>query len=124
MVVEDENPRRLFASIWSAAVANGTGLALVPSFSSMLFTVYLAPTRLSSKFSAFLAVSGLSPSKTAGNVVFLPSLAKSPVTLKLDLPWNFSISRSFSTTRRNAGLCTRPAEMAPGTFLRTTPDKS
>ena len=47
-----------------------------------------------------------------------------PVTLNFALAANFSISCSRSTIRRRAGDCTRPAEIAPGTLRRTTPERS
>lgn len=55
---------------------------------------------------------------------FTPLAANSPVILKLNLESNFSISFSRSTINLSAGDCTRPAEIAPGTFLRTISDKS
>ena len=119
-MVFEEKPRRALASIWSEAVENGTGLERVPSVFSTFSTRNLAFLRRFKIFSASGLELGMSFSRMAGNSGS-PNL---PVILKLDFLLNFSISRSFSTTRRKAGDWTRPAEMAPGTFFLTTLERS
>ena len=111
-----EKPRRLFASIWSEAVVKGGAGLRVPGVFETSLTRWSAFWSCSRKARASSSVSK--------SWLSFASKPKLPEILKVDLLANFSMACSRSTIRRSAGLCTRPAEMAPGTFLRTMPDKS
>ena len=131
MVVLELKPRRLLASIWSAAVVRGTGLAFLASVFSRFCTLKLAFLNCSRKNLASSLVAKVVLSRLASKIseesrleILAAWSLNLPVTLKLDLALKRSISCSRSTIRRRAGDWTRPADLAPGTLVRTTPERS
>ena len=117
MVAFELKPSLELASCCKVEVVNGAAGLRVPGVFAMSETVNFAPWRLSRKARASSSVSNFWLSSALNSC---PSTKNSATTLNCDVPSNFMISCSRSTSKRTAGLWTRPADLPPGTFCHTT----
>ena len=117
MVARLPMPSLLLASCWRVLVVNGAAGLRVLGVLVMLLTVKRAPLSPAKKSWAACSLSKRCLSSALSSS---PSTAKCAVTRNCALLAKSRISRSRSTSKRTAGLCTRPADLPPGTLRHTT----